>query len=750
MTDAGFFKGTSADQDSRFADKKKKLLKSMEFGDNLNKKRITELLTYEDDILCDYVFNQLSEQHPDPKEIQINMTGFLLSKNARIFISELWDLLLSAMGTPGGVPAVFLEAKKAELSQKQEEEAKMRSSFARTDSDQKRPPNQDPQRTAARTDFPKAGSPAAAATTADGIQDRQSPGRVRRRQKYSTSSADERSRSRSLPRSPTPRGRRSADHDDERRHRPRRHAYGSSRRSSSGDSRGRRHRRRHRHRERGSEEDEEERDFRRRSNRGRREAELVERSRRHRHYSEEDDSPDDRRSRRRRERDRLEKQGSDDHRPLSPRRPPEGPICVPQDSPLHPPAAVASPAHSASPVADKPSPVEEEQEQEIVALPPPPKRRRSGSVRGRSDEDAKSRHRDDSPSPPHRQGRSSRRPVEDSDHEERAVYPSDRHRREDREREAVRMESPPPAPRHQRRSRSRDGDERSRRRDRDGIENADYRKSIAADYAYRYQNRMENGGTGERSRRARIRDDYEHRLQEDERPGEAKRRSRRHEAESFRRSTRSPEGPSLPPQLEARHVSPEGPELPPTLQSVVRPVASAGRTGPSRKKPSRRSVSSENDSTSASSDKAPRKRRPSESRRLPARSRRTTEEVERKPRPPKTVNTVSSADAKARQKQQKADEVVPEGPALPPASPKRRHAIAAGDKRRRDSQKTRDDSYRRRHEENSDRHQVDRKSTSRSHGEAGRSPRNSSSTEDVLRQRALESLLKRKKSTEVH
>ncbi|VDM05747.1 unnamed protein product [Schistocephalus solidus] len=73
----------------------------MEFGDNLNKKvkrtkltveslrpsivkRITELLTYEDNIL---------------------------SKYARIFISELWDLLLSAMATPVGVPAVFLEAK---------------------------------------------------------------------------------------------------------------------------------------------------------------------------------------------------------------------------------------------------------------------------------------------------------------------------------------------------------------------------------------------------------------------------------------------------------------------------------------------------------------------------------------------------------------------------------------------------------------------------------------------------------------
>ncbi|KAM7532656.1 hypothetical protein Aperf_G00000130757 [Anoplocephala perfoliata] len=143
MTDAGFFKGTNTEQDSRFADKRKKLLKSMKFGDNLSEKvdtqrvnvesikpwiikRITELLSFDDEIVCDFVVNMLAEQFPDPKEIQINLSAFLGSKNARIFVGELWDLLLSAMNTPGGVPAILLEAKKAELlsSKAQEEKSK--------------------------------------------------------------------------------------------------------------------------------------------------------------------------------------------------------------------------------------------------------------------------------------------------------------------------------------------------------------------------------------------------------------------------------------------------------------------------------------------------------------------------------------------------------------------------------------------------------------------------------------------------
>lgn len=38
MADAGYFKGTSAEQDSRFANKQKKLLKQMKFPDNIDVK----------------------------------------------------------------------------------------------------------------------------------------------------------------------------------------------------------------------------------------------------------------------------------------------------------------------------------------------------------------------------------------------------------------------------------------------------------------------------------------------------------------------------------------------------------------------------------------------------------------------------------------------------------------------------------------------------------------------------------------
>lgn len=38
MTDAGFFRGTSAEQDNRFSDKHKKLLKQMKFSDSLSLK----------------------------------------------------------------------------------------------------------------------------------------------------------------------------------------------------------------------------------------------------------------------------------------------------------------------------------------------------------------------------------------------------------------------------------------------------------------------------------------------------------------------------------------------------------------------------------------------------------------------------------------------------------------------------------------------------------------------------------------
>lgn len=50
--------------------------------------------------------------------MQINLTGFLNGKNARILMSELWDLLLSAQESSAGIPEVFMAQKKEEIKQR--------------------------------------------------------------------------------------------------------------------------------------------------------------------------------------------------------------------------------------------------------------------------------------------------------------------------------------------------------------------------------------------------------------------------------------------------------------------------------------------------------------------------------------------------------------------------------------------------------------------------------------------------------
>lgn len=146
MTDAGFFKGTSADQDSRFSDKNKKLMKTMKFADNIDKKidmkkirlelmrpYITNILStltsVEDEVMVEYVFSQLEEkQHPDGKLIQIMMTGFLGKTKARTFMGELWSTLLEAQNSPHGIPAELIELKREEMQKKKVEENKINAS----------------------------------------------------------------------------------------------------------------------------------------------------------------------------------------------------------------------------------------------------------------------------------------------------------------------------------------------------------------------------------------------------------------------------------------------------------------------------------------------------------------------------------------------------------------------------------------------------------------------------------------------
>ncbi|KAF9951643.1 hypothetical protein BGZ70_000902 [Mortierella alpina] len=153
MGDAGFFKGTSADQDTRFSDKHKKLLRSMHFPPEFNQKidmkkvnlkvikgwmaqRVSQLLGIEDEVVVEYAFGMLEESSPDPKTMQINLQGFL-DKNSQPFVLELWKLLISAQTSLGGIPQQFLDqtkeellqakrAKEAELAKIREQEAKER------------------------------------------------------------------------------------------------------------------------------------------------------------------------------------------------------------------------------------------------------------------------------------------------------------------------------------------------------------------------------------------------------------------------------------------------------------------------------------------------------------------------------------------------------------------------------------------------------------------------------------------------
>lgn len=114
---------------------------------------ITKILGFEDDVLVDYTYGLLETQvmrlslslslplglssngplpplrlrtvrltvnwqNPDPKEMQISLTGFFEAKTQELIL-KLWKLLLSAQESVGGIPAEFLEAKKEQLRQQQ-------------------------------------------------------------------------------------------------------------------------------------------------------------------------------------------------------------------------------------------------------------------------------------------------------------------------------------------------------------------------------------------------------------------------------------------------------------------------------------------------------------------------------------------------------------------------------------------------------------------------------------------------------
>ncbi|KAJ7980812.1 serine/arginine repetitive matrix protein 1-like [Quillaja saponaria] len=133
----GFFRGTSADQDTRFSNKQAKLLKSQKFASELEhlvnmtkvnmevikpwiSRRVTELIGFEDEVLINFIHSLLDAKEVNGKEVQIQITGFM-EKNTGKFMKELWTLLLSAQKNASGVPQQFLDAKEEELRKKKAE-----------------------------------------------------------------------------------------------------------------------------------------------------------------------------------------------------------------------------------------------------------------------------------------------------------------------------------------------------------------------------------------------------------------------------------------------------------------------------------------------------------------------------------------------------------------------------------------------------------------------------------------------------
>ncbi|KAJ6750679.1 hypothetical protein OIU85_001239 [Salix viminalis] len=267
----GFFRGTSADQDTRFSNKQAKLMKSQKFAPELDHlvdtrkvkmdvikpwiaNRVTELLGFEDEVLINFIYGLLDGKEVNGKEVQISLTGFM-EKNTGKFMKELWTLLLSAGKNESGVPQQFLDAKEEETRKKQaevdriaieiqkkkekEEESREleRERLKKMDDEVERKAN-NAMEPASKHMLPKGSSGHAEdekeTGTRNGARGRKggSPSRISRSVSNSRSHSGDRQKSRSVSRSPEARGRRSVS-SNRVCHSPRRRSITPPRRRSS-------------------------------------------------------------------------------------------------------------------------------------------------------------------------------------------------------------------------------------------------------------------------------------------------------------------------------------------------------------------------------------------------------------------------------------------------------------------------------------------------------------------------------------
>merc|ERR1712098_182568 len=71
------------------------------------------------------ILKSISSQEPDPRKMQINLTGFLNGKYARIFMGELWGMLDSAQNSENGIPAELVNMKIDEIKGRKDEDSRI-------------------------------------------------------------------------------------------------------------------------------------------------------------------------------------------------------------------------------------------------------------------------------------------------------------------------------------------------------------------------------------------------------------------------------------------------------------------------------------------------------------------------------------------------------------------------------------------------------------------------------------------------
>ncbi|XP_049851688.1 uncharacterized protein LOC126326572 [Schistocerca gregaria] len=129
---AGFFKGTSLDQDSRFqknhAKRKSTIKFPAIFDTKVDMKRvnreafkqwtakmITELFDgLEDELLINYVNAFLDLDEIDPREMQLSVSD-MLEKDTSAFMKELWTMLVDAQTSTAGIPKALIDSTQGKI-----------------------------------------------------------------------------------------------------------------------------------------------------------------------------------------------------------------------------------------------------------------------------------------------------------------------------------------------------------------------------------------------------------------------------------------------------------------------------------------------------------------------------------------------------------------------------------------------------------------------------------------------------------